>query len=134
MSKALRFSEIWYRRMLWLIALVFASFLIGLGGLVVGDLPRVDEAPTLERFLTQPDTERARAAMRQAQSELQTGEDAIARQELVAQAERGRAETARETLGNWLQTRAATARADQDDGQLRRTRELDAQKARERLA
>ena len=33
MSKALRLPEKWFRRGLWLVAVVFASFLIGLGGL-----------------------------------------------------------------------------------------------------
>ena len=32
MTKALRLSEKWFRRGLWLVAYVFASFLIGLGG------------------------------------------------------------------------------------------------------
>ena len=40
MGKALRLSEKWFRRGLWLVALVFAGFLIGLGGTIVGDLPR----------------------------------------------------------------------------------------------
>ena len=35
MSKSLRLPEKWFRRGLWLVALVFAFFLIGLGGLVV---------------------------------------------------------------------------------------------------
>ena len=41
MSKALRLSEKWFRRGLWLVAFVFAGFLIGLGGTVVNDLPKV---------------------------------------------------------------------------------------------
>ena len=41
MSKALRLSEKWFRRGLWLVAFVFAGFLIGLGGTVVDDLPKV---------------------------------------------------------------------------------------------
>ena len=32
MSKSLRLSEKWFRRGLWLVAFVFAGFLIGLGG------------------------------------------------------------------------------------------------------
>ena len=41
MSKSLRWSEVWFRRGLWLVAVVFASFLIGLGSTVLGDLPQV---------------------------------------------------------------------------------------------
>ena len=41
MSKALRLSEKWFRFGLWLVAFVFASFLIGLGGTVVRNLPQV---------------------------------------------------------------------------------------------
>ena len=51
MSKSLRLSEKWFRRGLWLVALVFASFLIGLGGTVVGDLPRVERALELDDFI-----------------------------------------------------------------------------------
>lgn len=43
MSKALRLSEKWFQRGLWLVAVVFAGFLIGLGGSVVGDLPQVEQ-------------------------------------------------------------------------------------------
>ncbi len=35
MSKSLRLSEKWFNRGLWLVELVFAGFLIGLGGVLV---------------------------------------------------------------------------------------------------
>ena len=54
MGKALRLSEKWFRRGLWLVAFVFAGFLIGLGGSVVGDLPRVEQTLDLEDFIDQP--------------------------------------------------------------------------------
>src|SRR3546814_19189556 len=42
MSKVLRLSEKWFRRGLWMVARVFAGFLIGLGGTLVGDLSKVE--------------------------------------------------------------------------------------------
>jgi len=47
MSKALRLSEKWFHRGLWLVALVFASFLIGLGGTIVGACRRSSSAPRI---------------------------------------------------------------------------------------
>ncbi|MGH8833287.1 MAG: serine endopeptidase, partial [Polaromonas sp.] len=51
MSKALRLSEKWFHRGLWLVALVFAGFLIGLGGTVVGDLPKVEKRLSLDDYM-----------------------------------------------------------------------------------
>ena len=51
MSKSLRLSEKWFRRGLWLVAFVFAGFLIGLGGTVVGDLPKVERQLSLDDYM-----------------------------------------------------------------------------------
>ena len=51
MSKALRLSEKWFRRGLWLVAIVFASFLVGLGSTIVGDLPQVEHRIELDDFI-----------------------------------------------------------------------------------
>jgi hypothetical protein len=56
MSKSLRLSEKWFHRGLWLVALVFASFLIGLGGTVVDDLPKVEKQLELSDFMDKPAT------------------------------------------------------------------------------
>ena len=59
MSKALRRSEKWFKRGLWLVALAFAAFLIGLGGKVVDNLNMVEEPIDLESFI---DPQRLEAA------------------------------------------------------------------------
>ena len=51
MTKSLRLSERWFNRGLWVIALVFAGFLIGLGNVIVGDLPHVDAKITQDDFI-----------------------------------------------------------------------------------
>lgn len=50
-SAGSRLPEKWFRRALWLIALIFASFLIGLGGKIIGDLPMTVESRTLENYM-----------------------------------------------------------------------------------
>ena len=67
MSKSLRLSEKWFRRGLWLVALVFASFLIGLGSTIVGDLPRVERTLQLDDFIDQAAAEPLRATIRDAE-------------------------------------------------------------------
>lgn len=50
MKNHLRLSEKWFNRGLWLIAVFFAYFLIGLGGTIVGDLPKIENKQSLEDF------------------------------------------------------------------------------------
>ena len=67
MSKSLRLSEKWFHRGLWLVALVFASFLIGLGGTLVGDLPQVERQRTIEDIIDPTAAAPLRAAVREAE-------------------------------------------------------------------
>ncbi len=41
-----RQPEKWFRRLLWVVALIFAGFLIGLGGKIVADLPFIKPEET----------------------------------------------------------------------------------------
>ena len=77
MSKALRLAEKWFRRGLWLVAFVFAGFLIGLGGTVVGDLPKVEQRLEVDDFLDRPAADRLRSDIQVAQRAAQAAQDAL---------------------------------------------------------
>lgn len=137
MSKTLRLSETWFRRGLWLVAIVFAGFLIGLGGRVVDDLPRVEVALQLDDFLDAADKARAgELRQRIAQAEEQQRQTAAARSqaELQFTKAQGTVQAERETFANWLAARRATQRSDQDPEVIARTRTLDELKQAESRA
>lgn len=134
MSKGLRLTEKWMQRALWLVAFAFAAFLIGLGGKIVANLWDVERPLSVEQFMDpaqvaalRTEQETARARRDQAQLDLEQA----AQQHEVA---RANTRSARETFDNWLATRRATARPDQDPELLERTRALDKLEAGERAA
>lgn len=138
MSKSLRLPEKWFRRGLWLVAAAFAFFLIGLGSLIVGNLPQPNTALEVEHFIPEADAQRVQAAIDKAQSLAQQAGRARDKAQLQYDAERARYQSARDTFENWVSTRRATERADQDAELLARTKVLDdikqtENKAREEL-
>ena len=134
MSKALRLSEKWFRLGLWLVAFVFASFLIGLGGTIVQNLPRVEHQVTLEDFIDKPAAQQLRGEIKLKQQTRQDAQEKLEQTRLKHNAARANSATARETFNNWLATRHATQRPEQDPELMARTQELDALKAAERQA
>lgn len=134
MSKALRLSEKWFHRGLWLVAVVFASFLIGLGGTLVGDLPQVERSQRLEDFMDRPQADAARAQIKAAQRAEKEADDALDQANLKLKAAQADAAGARETFSNWLATRRATERPERDDELLARSAAIDQLKAAERQA
>jgi len=131
MSKSLRLSEKWFRRGLWLVALVFASFLIGLGNTVVGDLPRVERRIELDDFIDRAAAEPLRNTVRNAERAEQEAVRDREQADLKLVAARQASRAARETFSNWLATRHATAQPDQDTELIARTKALDALKQKE---
>ncbi len=134
MSKALRWSEKWFRFGLWLVAVVFASFLIGLGGTVVENLPKVEHRVTLDDFMDQTAAEQARAEIRQTEATRQSAQEALEQAQLKHNTARANSISARDTFNNWLATRSVTQRPEQDRELLARTQALDTLKATERQA
>lgn len=134
MNKPLRLSEKWYRFALWLVALVFAGFLIGLGSNVVGDLPRFEGQLTLDDFVDEAAAAPLRISVKEAARTEAQARQGVEQAELQLRAAAQASANARETFANWLATRRATQSSDQDVELINRTRALDALKAREATA
>jgi predicted RNA-binding Zn-ribbon protein involved in translation (DUF1610 family) len=134
MSKALRWSEQWFRRGLWLVAFVFAGFLIGLGGTIVGDLPKVERPLQTDDFLDRSAADALRGDIRRAEAAQRDAQSALEQARLKRQVARSDSNAARETFNNWLATRRATNLAEQDPELVARTRQLDGLRQAERSA
>jgi predicted RNA-binding Zn-ribbon protein involved in translation (DUF1610 family) len=127
MSKGLRLSEKWFKRGLWLIAVVFASFLIGLGSLIVGDLPQVESRLEFKDYLD-PKAQQAQEQIDEITKSLSKLVDEREQAQLQLVAAENTYNEAQATFNNWLATRSATQRSEQDPEVIARTRELDALK------
>ncbi|GAB2863832.1 hypothetical protein GCM10027277_35640 [Pseudoduganella ginsengisoli] len=134
MSKALRLSEKWFQRGLWLVAFAFAGFLIGLGGKIVDNLGTVEQPLALEQFMDPQRTPAVREALRQEEARLSAAGKALEQARQQHQVAQANTQSARETFDNWLATRHATARPEQDPELIKRTQQLDSLKADERKA
>jgi hypothetical protein len=134
MSKGLRFTEKWLQRALWLVALAFAAFLIGLGSAVVGNLWDVEDELTVEQFLDQDKAVALRAEEASLRAKRDAAKLAVDQASQKHEVARSNTATARTTFDNWLATRRATERPDQDPELISRTRALDKLEAEQRAA
>ena len=134
MTRGLRLTEKWMQRALWLVAFIFAAFLIGLGSLIVAAVDDVEAPLSVEQFMDQEAAARVRAEMAAAQAKVEAaGErrEQAGQKHSVAQSN---TRSARATFDNWLATRQATARPDQDPELIKRTEALDVLERDERQA
>jgi predicted RNA-binding Zn-ribbon protein involved in translation (DUF1610 family) len=135
MFKFLRVPERLFAIVMALVSIAFAAFLIGLGGKIVADLPRIEDRLSVEDHV-QP-----RDALKPLRDELAVREREQG--ELAASANQARLThtaaanayaSARQGFDNWLATRTATTDPAQDPQVIQRTRELDGLQARRREA
>jgi len=132
--KSLRAPDQLFRATMWVVSVVFAGFLIGLGGKIVGDLPGV------KKFVTPGQFEDSAAVAR-----LNRNTDSLKHRYADASEERDRAalratstenayRSARQSFDSWVATRTATTDPRQDPEVIRRNRALDTLQARARSA
>lgn len=134
MFKSLRVPERLFQVVMWVVSVVFAGFLIGLGGKIIADLPRLETTLRREQFADTAALTRTRADIRTREGQLQAFGDERDRAELAQQAAANAYRSARAGFTNWIQARTATTDPRQDPEVLQRTRDLDALRAREREA
>ena len=135
MSKSLRLPEKWFRRGLWLVAFAFAWFLIGLGGMVVGNLPQVDQRhQQIEDFIPTAEVQRVQSQLATARKAERSANKLSETARLKHEAESARYASARETFNNWVSTRRATERPEHDSELINRTQALDKLKDAENAA
>lgn len=134
MFRSLRVPERLFSIAMWATSVVFAGFLIGLGGKIVGELPGVQKQLNLQDFIDPIE----RDQVRQKTDSLKTVERTITDQrERAAQLQLAASNSyaaQRESFDAWIATRSATTDPAQDVEVLSRTRELDTLKAAERRA
>ena len=109
----------------WLVSIVLAGFLIGFGGLVIGDLPKVSSPVTVEQFIPAARQAELEQVLKRIEAERS---DLLPRLEAAAEKRDRAAEaytSAREAFDNWVKTRTATGDGAQDAELVSRTRELD---------
>jgi predicted RNA-binding Zn-ribbon protein involved in translation (DUF1610 family) len=134
MSKGLRWTEQWMRRALWLVAFVFAGFLVGLGNQVVDNVVYLEPVPPPEQFLDPARAGPLQAASRDAQGTREKADTALEQAQQKHRVAQANTKSARDAFDNWIATRHATARPDQDEELIARNRELDQLVAAERTA
>ncbi|MBL8550733.1 MAG: hypothetical protein JNJ73_12185 [Hyphomonadaceae bacterium] len=132
MIKGTRARERTFTIAMWVLSVVFAGFLIGLGRLVIGDLPRVSAPVELSSFVDPAED----ARLTNERARLEAEGIAIQRRLDAADAAlniaRGDYQAAQTTFDNWIATRTATTDPAQDPEVVSRTRALDVLKGLER--
>jgi predicted RNA-binding Zn-ribbon protein involved in translation (DUF1610 family) len=135
MIRALRMPERLFAIVMWLVSLAFAAFLIGLGGKVVADLPRLESRLEVEQFVAdRAELDRLRAQVRQLEIDQRALNDRRAQAQLALKTAANAYRSAQAQYQNWVATRTATTDPRQDPEVLRRTQELDGLKQAERAA
>lgn len=111
----------------WLIALLFAYFLIQVGGSILADLPSLTKAPKQDTFLQSPPIKALEAKLHPLESERQGLQEQLnslrQRQELAQQAYA----SDKASFDNWRSARSATEQASQNPEVIARVRKLDSQ-------
>lgn len=124
MNKNKRLPEQMFNIVMWVIAILFAAFLTGLGGKIIGDLPKAGQAPELEQYYSDElkDIHKQRADVEKKNTQIR---QELEQAQLTLQSAQTRYDEEKEKFDNWIQTRQATGQSAQDAEVVKRTQQLD---------
>ncbi len=125
MFKALRVPEKLFSVVMWLVSLIFAGFLMGLGQLVIGDLPMATSPPSLNQFIDPAKLSEVEGAQSQLQSKLDALSPRTDAANLQTETAQNEYNSAKQQYDNWISTRQATTDPAQDPEVISRTKKLD---------
>jgi hypothetical protein len=134
LRKSERVPEKIFSVAMWVVSVIFAGFLIGLGNLVLGDLPQVGEPIMQEQFVDQAALKKLRGESDSISTELIKTDAPLETAQLRLTQAQDAARTGEETFDAWVRTRTATTNPAQDGELIARTRQLEALKGNERAA
>jgi len=132
MAKGGRVPERVYRIVLWVVSVIFAGFIVGLGNLVIGDLPMVEQQVRPDQFVDSPAIQKVSVEIKDLQSRQGAIDDKLAIAKLQLEQAQRASQTGTETFQAWIQTRNATTSSQQDPEVLARTHALEELKSNER--
>ena len=130
--KSVRVPERTYSIVLWVLSIVFAGFIVGLGNLVIGDLPQVESTVSQEQFVETAEAEKLRKELSGLSLRRGAIEDKLAIARLQLEQAQKASTTGTETFQAWIQTRTATTNPGQDPEVIARTHALEQLKGNER--
>ncbi len=134
MSKSTRRPQQIFTIVMWLLSIIFAGFLIGLGGLIIKDLPQVDRQITVEQFTDSQALEIVDRSLENQQSSLLALRRNIEDAQDLQRTAREDYQSARASFNNWIKTRNATQSSAQNPEVIARNRAIENLKQGERTA
>ena len=132
MAKGVRVPEKAFAIAMWVVSVILAGFIVGLGNLVIGDLPQVESHISQEQFADSAVTGKLRAELRAIQERRGAIDDKLQVARLQLEQAQKASQTGTETFQAWIQTRTATTNPQQDPEVIARTRALEQLKGNER--
>ncbi len=132
MARGVRVPERAFGIAMWAVSVVLGAFIIGLGNLVIGDLPQVEQQVTQEQFVESAAMRTIRGELRTIQSRRGAIDDKLQIARLQLEQAQKASQTGTETFQAWIQTRTATTNPQQDPEVIARTRALEQLKGNER--